>query len=98
MLYDFQCTQCNKIYEIKMTMAEHTELKNKMECQECHTIMRQKVSGLTFQLKGEGWFPKQSDEYDPNWHGIDQGEFKKNLEFEKMIEDKAQDMAAKDRE
>lgn len=53
--YDFRCDRCKKIYEIKMSFKEHDELKDKLECQECHTKLIQEVSTPTFKLSGGGW-------------------------------------------
>lgn len=94
--YDFACKSCNKIYEMTLTFAEHEILKNKLECQECHDLLIQCIAPTNFVLKGEGWFPKRADEYDPAYHGLNQSEFTKNLELEKKIEDVAMNMAAKE--
>ncbi len=96
MLYDFYCQHCNKVYEIKMTLAEHSVQKNILPCQECNDILQQKVAKLNFELKGTGWFPKRHDEYDPAFHGLDQGDFAKNLDLEKRIEDESYNLAEKD--
>lgn len=96
-MYEYVCEQCNKHYDITMKFSEHEILKDKLSCKECGTKLIQCVSSPNFHLKGEGWFPKKADEYDPAWHGIDKGSFNKNLDLEKKIEDQANNMAAKDK-
>lgn len=88
--YEFYCEPCNKSYEIKMKMSEHSELKDKMECQECHGLMVQSVSRLRFRLAGQGWF---ANEYGGgsgpgSGYEITQTELDKNLEDEKRIEER----------
>lgn len=86
--YDFQCTNCSKTYEIKMTMAEHSEQKDKLTCQECHQPLQQAVSPLRFQLKGGGWFADGSgNNSNGTGYGITQREMDKSGDLTKGMED-----------
>jgi putative FmdB family regulatory protein len=91
--YNFRCKNCNKEYEISMKLAEHTEQKDKLTCQECHSILTQSVARLRFQLNGTGWFANEGVGYEAT-----QTELNKNLDMEKRIEDTAKEMQAKDKQ
>ena len=56
MLYDFYCSGCMTKVELKMTMKEHGEKKDSIECPKCHSKMIQKVAPLRFTLAGHGWY------------------------------------------
>ncbi len=86
--YDFRCDNCNKTFEIRMSLSEHSEQKDKMTCQECHSKLTQVVAPLRFKLQGGGWFNQE--------YGITQQEMNSNLDLEKKIENEAYNMQAKD--
>lgn len=96
-VYTFACSACNKEYDISMRMAEHTELKEKMTCQECHGPMIQCVARLRFKLAGSGWFANEYGGGSGPGTGYDitQTELNKNLEDEKRIEERYHDGLAK---
>jgi len=86
--YDFYCSQCNKTYEIKMTMSEHSEQKDKMTCQECHQPLSQTVSPLRFTLKGSGWYADgPGNNSNGSGYGVTQREMDKNGDLTKGMED-----------
>lgn len=87
--YDFQCTNCNKVYELKMSMSEHSEQKESLTCQECHNKLTQVVAPLRFKLTGGGWFNQE--------YGITQQEMNANLDQEKKVEDLANNYTIKDK-
>lgn len=50
-IYEYQCTGCNKIYEIMQSFDdEPLEI-----CEECGGLLKKIVSESTFKLEGEGW-------------------------------------------
>lgn len=86
--YDFQCTNCQKTYELKMTMAEHSEQKDRLTCQECHSPLSQSVAPLRFALKGSGWFADGSgNNSNGTGYGITQREMDRNGEITAGMED-----------
>ena len=93
--YTFKCDKCMTKWDIKLTMSEHTLLKNSIHCKDCNEKATQMVAPLNFKLKGEGWFGKCSDAIsDP--YAITQTELNKNLEGEKRVEDYVNTMTARD--
>jgi len=94
-LYPFICNECKVYIEKKLSFSEHTEQKDKILCPKCSKPMLQKVSRLNFELKGEGWFPKDSDTYDPGWHGLDKQFLKDGAEEQKRIEDRFEEAMIK---
>ena len=70
--YTFGCKECNKKFEIKMTMAEYDVQKELLACQECHGQLTRLVDGAMFALVGHGWY---ADGY-----GITSREMNKNVE------------------
>lgn len=78
-LYTFACYDCNKSTDIKMTLAEHSEKKDKIHC-DCGKPMIQSVARLRFKLNGVGWYDQD--------YGITEQETRTNLDFEKNIEDR----------
>ena len=99
MLYDYKCTKCRRVTEVKMSMAEHEESKSffnqKTACPHCNYVMEQQVAPLRFKLNGQGWF----GEYDscPDAYGITEMEMRRNLDMEKRIEGEATEMQEKDK-
>ena len=88
-IYDMQCIECNKVYEITMKISEYDMQKSLLTCQECHGNLKQKVHQMTFNLKGSGWFAA-ADTGGRNGLGtgyeITQRELNENLEMEKRLE------------
>jgi putative FmdB family regulatory protein len=93
-IYEFHCDNCNKQYEIKMSMSEHENQKDKLTCQECHVILTQSVAPLNFKLNGHGWFGKSDTCVDP--YGITDMETNHNLDMEKRIEGESHSLSAKE--
>jgi len=78
-VYEMRCEKCNKVYEIKMKIAEYVEQKDSLECQECHEKLTQKISKPIVKLLGGGWFDQD--------YGITQQEMNSNLDDERRLED-----------
>jgi predicted nucleic acid-binding Zn ribbon protein len=93
-VYDFACNSCYKVYEIKMTLAEHDVLKEVMQCEECGRMLSQKVAPLRFDLKGVGWFGKNDS---GTGYEVTQRELDKNLKYEADFDDFASKKIQEDR-
>lgn len=87
-LYTFYCSNCNKQYDIQMKLTEHSEQKDKLQCQECNEFLTQQVAPLRFKLKGNGWFDQD--------YAITSMETNSNLDLEKRIEGRFHDANGKD--
>ena len=92
--YNWYCPNCNSKFENKLSFKEHEELKNKLECSDCHAILVQQVASLNFRLAGNGWFGNSDTCVDP--YGITDMETRNNLEHEKRVEDYAMAMSGKE--
>ena len=51
-IYEYQCTECGKIYEVFQS-AKDEPLK---KCKECLGEVTKLISNCSFQLKGTGWY------------------------------------------
>ncbi len=51
-IYEYQCTQCGKIYEVFQS-AKDEPLK---KCKDCLGEVTKLISNCSFQLKGTGWY------------------------------------------
>ena len=51
-IYEYQCTQCGKIYEVFQS-AKDKPLK---KCKDCLGEVTKLISNCSFQLKGTGWY------------------------------------------
>ena len=87
MTYDFYCPKCSKVYEKKLSMKEHDEVKNKLICSDlCDTLLVQKVAPLRFKLQGYGWCNSELTQGIDPW-GISDTEIRNNLDEEKRKEE-----------
>jgi hypothetical protein len=97
MLYDFACERCKVKWELKLTISEHSAIKDKITCEVCGQKAFQVVAPLHFRLVGEGWFGRDGG---CNASGIGyevtQTELNKNLDKMNYAEDYANAMMAED--
>ena len=96
-VYDFACDQCKVKWELKLTLAQHSAIKDYITCEKCGNIAFQVVAPLNFRLVGEGWFGRDSG---CNAAGIGyevtQRELNKNLDDMNYAEEYANNMMARD--
>ena len=51
-VYEYECKDCDKIFEVQQKMAD----KPLTNCPECNKPVKKLVSMSSFQLKGGGWY------------------------------------------
>lgn len=51
-VYEYECTSCNKVFEVQQKMAD----KPLSACPECEGEVKKLMSMSSFQLKGGGWY------------------------------------------
>ena len=96
-VYEFVCDTCKIKNEIKLTMVQHSAIKNDINCEKCGEKMYQAVAPLNFRLVGDCWFSRGAGN---NSHGV--GYEMTNREMEKGRQDVAKmddvvaEMEAKD--
>lgn len=51
-IYEYQCEECGKFFEIFQKMSD----KTLTECKECKGKLNKLISNCSFHLKGAGWY------------------------------------------
>ncbi|MCG6537031.1 MAG: zinc ribbon domain-containing protein [Syntrophales bacterium LBB04] len=51
-IYEYQCTQCGRIYEVFQNFKDEPLKK----CKDCLGEVTKLISNCSFQLKGTGWY------------------------------------------
>ena len=86
MLYDFKCTECNEITEIKMKMIDYDKKRHLIRCPHCHGKMNRMMDFKGhFETKGAGWFGKDGT---GTGYEITQNEMDKTGDDNKFLEDR----------
>lgn len=95
-VYEYACDVCKIKWELKLTMKEHSAIKDQVHCL-CGQQAYQVVSPLNFRLAGEGWFGRDGGN---NAKGLGyemtQREMTKSIQDVAKMDDVIANMAAKD--
>lgn len=96
-IYPYGCDKCKIQWEVKLTMKDHSVIKNSLKCAVCGEKAFQLVSPLNFRLQGEGWVGRDAGNNSKGLgYEMTQREMDKSKEDVAKMDDVVAEMSLKD--